>query len=59
PDKVQVADDITHMGNTSAASVPLAMHAMLADGRAKSGDTALLIAFGAGLAYAAQVVTIP
>ena len=33
--------------------------AMLEDGEAKSGDTALLIGFGAGLAYAAQVVTLP
>ncbi len=59
PPEVQIANDITHTGNTSAASVPLALHAMLADGRAKSGDTALLIAFGAGLSYAAQVVTVP
>ena len=32
---------------------------MMAEGEAKSGDTALLIAFGAGLSYAAQVVTVP
>jgi 3-oxoacyl-[acyl-carrier-protein] synthase-3 len=32
---------------------------MYAEGDAKSGDTALLIAFGAGLAYAAQVVVLP
>jgi 3-oxoacyl-[acyl-carrier-protein] synthase III len=32
---------------------------MIADGEARSGDTALLVAFGAGLAYAAQVVTVP
>ena len=57
--RVQVADDIIHNGNTSAASIPLALHAMLADGRAKSGDKALMIAFGAGLSYAAQVVTVP
>jgi len=59
PERVQVADDIIHNGNTSAASIPLALHAMLADGRAKSGDKALMIAFGAGLSYAAQVVTVP
>ena len=59
PDHVAIADDITHQGNTSAASVPLALRAMIDDGRAKSGDTALLIAFGAGLAYAAQVVVLP
>jgi len=32
---------------------------MYADGTAKSGDIALLIAFGAGLSYAAQVVRVP
>ena len=45
--------------NTSAASVPLALDRMMAEGDARSGDTALLIAFGAGLSYAAQVVTVP
>jgi 3-oxoacyl-[acyl-carrier-protein] synthase-3 len=59
PEHVAVARDITHQGNTSAASIPLAMDRMVRDGTVKSGDTALLIAFGAGLAYAAQVVTIP
>ncbi|MDQ6640883.1 MAG: ketoacyl-ACP synthase III [Actinomycetota bacterium] len=59
PDRVKVARDITHQGNASAASIPLALHAMLASGEAKSGDTALLIAFGAGLAYAAQVIIVP
>ncbi|MDN5745335.1 MAG: 3-oxoacyl-ACP synthase, partial [Nocardioidaceae bacterium] len=56
---VRIARDIVDMGNTSAASVPLAMERMIADGDARSGDLALLIAFGAGLAYAAQVVIIP
>jgi 3-oxoacyl-[acyl-carrier-protein] synthase-3 len=32
---------------------------MIQEGDAKPGDTALLIAFGAGLAYAAQVVRVP
>ena len=59
PEHVAVARDITHQGNTSAASIPLAMDRMQRDGTVKSGDTALLIAFGAGLAYAAQVVTVP
>lgn len=59
PEDVAVARDIQDSGNTSAASVPLAIDAMLRDGEAQVGDTALLIAFGAGLSYAAQVVTIP
>jgi 3-oxoacyl-[acyl-carrier-protein] synthase III len=59
PEHVQVARDIAEQGNTSAASIPLALTRMVEEGSAKSGDTALLIAFGAGLAYAAQVVTVP
>ena len=56
---VKIARDIVDMGNTSAASVPMALERMIREGDARSGDTALLIAFGAGLAYAAQVVTVP
>ena len=59
PDHVPVARDIAYTGNTSAASVPLAMAAMLESGEAPHGGTALLIGFGAGLVYAAQVVTLP
>jgi 3-oxoacyl-[acyl-carrier-protein] synthase-3 len=59
PEKVKVARDIVTAGNTSAASVPLAMDAMLQSGEAKSGDTALIIGFGSGLVHAAQVVTLP
>ena len=35
------------------------MEAMLRKGEASVGDTALLIAFGAGLSYAGQVVALP
>jgi 3-oxoacyl-[acyl-carrier-protein] synthase-3 len=59
PEHVPVARDIAETGNTSAASVPLAMERMLESGEAKSGDLALLIGFGAGLVYAAQVVVLP
>jgi 3-oxoacyl-[acyl-carrier-protein] synthase-3 len=59
PPTVRIARDIADQGNTSAASIPLALGRMIEEGEAKSGDTALLIAFGAGLAYAAQVVTVP
>lgn len=59
PPHVRIARDIVDAGNTSAASVPLALDRMMRDGDAKSGDVALLIAFGAGLSYAAQVVTVP
>ena len=59
PESVAIATDVIDSGNTSAASVPLAMEAMLASGQAQTGDLALLIAFGAGLSYAGQVVTLP
>ncbi|GGZ11564.1 ketoacyl-ACP synthase III [Streptomyces poonensis] len=59
PEHVTVARDIRTTGNTSAASIPLAMERLLASGEAKSGDTALVIGFGAGLVYAATVVTLP
>lgn len=59
PDGVAVARDIEFQGNTSAASIPLAMERMLEAGEIKRGDTALIIGFGAGLVYGAQVVTIP
>jgi 3-oxoacyl-[acyl-carrier-protein] synthase-3 len=59
PDSVVVAKDIVDTGNTSAASIPLAMHRLLAENAVKSGGYALQIGFGAGLAYAAQVVELP
>ncbi|MFJ2622458.1 ketoacyl-ACP synthase III [Streptomyces sp. NPDC087532] len=59
PESVTVARDVETTGNTSAASIPLAMERLLATGQAKSGDTALVIGFGAGLVYAATVVTLP
>lgn len=57
--EVAVANDIVHSGNTSAASVPLAMEELLSTGAAKPGDLALLLGYGAGLSYAAQVVKMP
>jgi 3-oxoacyl-[acyl-carrier-protein] synthase III len=59
PDTVVVANDITETGNTSAASVPLALSQLVARGQVASGDLALLLAFGAGLTYAGQVVRVP
>jgi 3-oxoacyl-[acyl-carrier-protein] synthase III len=55
----KVADDIVHSGNTSSASIPLALSRMAEQGRLESGTPALLIGFGAGLSYASQVVTLP
>jgi 3-oxoacyl-[acyl-carrier-protein] synthase-3 len=54
-----VANDIVHSGNTSGASIPLALSRMIERGDVPSGAPALLVGFGAGLAYAAQVIQIP
>lgn len=59
PESVVVARDIVYTGNTSAASIPLAMHSLLESGEVKSGGLALQIGFGAGLAFGAQVVVLP
>ncbi|TLF74369.1 beta-ketoacyl-ACP synthase 3 [Nocardia cyriacigeorgica] len=56
---IPMANDIENTGNTSAASIPLAMEEMLVTGKAKGGQLALLLGFGAGLSYAGQVVTLP
>jgi 3-oxoacyl-[acyl-carrier-protein] synthase III len=59
PPAVVVARDIAYQGNTSAASIPLAVEALLESGEAKTGDTCLIIGFGAGLVYAGQVIVLP
>lgn len=59
PSGVVVARDIINHGNTSAASVPLALETLLESGQAHSGQTCLIIGFGAGLVYAAQVILLP
>ncbi|WP_024356006.1 beta-ketoacyl-ACP synthase III [Leucobacter chironomi] len=59
PESVVVARDIEMQGNTSAASIPLAMHALLEQHPELSGGLALTIGFGAGLVYGAQVVELP
>jgi 3-oxoacyl-[acyl-carrier-protein] synthase-3 len=56
---ILIADDIRTNGNTSAASIPLAMDALLNKHPELHGQLALLIGYGAGLAYAAQVVKLP
>ena len=57
--QARVADDIVHSGNTSSASIPMALSAMIERGEIGSGDKVLLLGFGAGISYAAQVITIP
>ena len=59
PESTVVAKDIVTAGNTSGASVPLALDAVLSSGQARSGDLALLLGYGAGLCYAATVAVLP
>lgn len=59
PGHVHVADDIRRTGNTSSASIPLALHALLESGRVRPGGKAVLVGFGGGLCFAGQVVVIP
>lgn len=54
-----LARDVVDSGNTSAASVPLALSRLIDEGQVGSGDSILLFAFGAGLTYAGQVVRLP
>nr|WP_294695049.1 beta-ketoacyl-ACP synthase III [uncultured Friedmanniella sp.] len=59
PDTVVVGRDVATQGNTSAASIPLAIETLLESGEASSGQTCLVIGFGAGLVYAGQVILLP
>ena len=59
PSDVVIGRDIIHHGNTSAASIPLAIETLLESGQARSGQTCLIIGFGAGLVYAGQVILLP
>ena len=59
PESVVIARDIETTGNTSAASIPLAAHRVLAEHPELSGELALQIGFGAGLVFGAQVVVLP
>lgn len=54
-----VATDVTESGNTSAASIPLALSKFVERRAIPAGAPALLFGFGAGLTYAGQVITSP
>ena len=59
PDSVVIARDVVDSGNTSAASVPLALTRLHEQGQVRTGDQVLLLGFGAGLTAAGQVVRCP
>lgn len=52
-------ESIADYGNTSSASIPLAIYKGLMDGKVKSGDRLLLFGFGGGLTYAGIVLQWP
>jgi 3-oxoacyl-[acyl-carrier-protein] synthase-3 len=54
-----VSTDVIESGNTSAASIPLALSKLQEQSPLPSGAPVLLFAFGGGLAYAGQVVRMP
>ncbi|MEV5508327.1 beta-ketoacyl-ACP synthase 3 [Streptomyces orinoci] len=54
-----VARDVTESGNTSAASVPLALSKLVERGELPADGPALLLSFGGGLSWAGQVVRCP
>jgi 3-oxoacyl-[acyl-carrier-protein] synthase-3 len=55
----RMAANIRHVGNTSAASVPILLAQEVAEGRIKPGDRLLLTAFGAGLSWGATTLVWP
>ncbi|WP_432589823.1 beta-ketoacyl-ACP synthase III [Streptomyces sp. HD1123-B1] len=59
PESTVIARDIVTTGNTSGASIPMAMEALMSSDATSPGDLALLVGYGAGLSYAATVVALP
>jgi 3-oxoacyl-[acyl-carrier-protein] synthase-3 len=53
-DKVMV--NINKYGNTSAASIPIALDEAVDEGRVKRGDYVMLAAFGAGLTWGSALI---
>ena len=54
-----IARDVVDSGNTSAASIPIALSKLVAQRSVTPGGPVLLFGFGGGLAYAGQVVACP
>lgn len=52
----RVFSNIELTGNTSAASIPLALHDLYTDGQLQPGDVLALVGFGAGLTWGGAIV---
>ncbi|GAA4837333.1 beta-ketoacyl-ACP synthase III [Kitasatospora terrestris] len=59
PEHTVVARDVVDSGNTSAASVPIALAKLVERGELPTGGPVLLLGFGGGLSWAGQVVAAP
>jgi 3-oxoacyl-[acyl-carrier-protein] synthase-3 len=55
-DRACVVSNIEHVGNTSAASIPLALNDLYTSGQLRPGDVVALVGFGAGLTWGAAIV---
>ena len=56
--KDRVMVNLSRYGNTSAASVPIALDEAIREGKCQPGDTVLLAAFGGGLTWSSALVTL-
>ncbi|MBN1349128.1 ketoacyl-ACP synthase III [candidate division KSB1 bacterium] len=54
--KDKVYSNVEHYGNTSAASIPIALDEAIRDGRLKRGDKCMLVAFGGGFTWGSAIV---
>jgi 3-oxoacyl-[acyl-carrier-protein] synthase III len=52
----QMVVNLDAYGNTSAASIPLALKDAVDQGRLEAGDVALLLAFGSGLTWGSSLI---
>ncbi len=62
-DRMKIGTDrffinVQNHGNTSAASIPVALDEAISQGRVKKGDSILFVAFGGGLTWASSVITL-
>ena len=52
----KVVVNVDRYGNTSSASIPIALEEAIHDGRIQSGQTVVMVGFGAGLTWASTVI---
>lgn len=59
PEQTVIAHDVVESGNTSAASIPLALSKLVERREIPAGAPVLLFSFGGGLSWAGQVIACP